>query len=284
MLLSAQVDLNPHQVDSALFAFKSPLSKGAILADEVGLGKTIEAGILLSQKWAERKRKLLIIVPSSLRKQWNQELWEKFFLPSCILETRSFNQSIKQGLKNPFEREKEIIICSYQFARNKSDFAGRVNWDLVVIDEAHRLRNVYKSQNKIARALRETFKDTPKILLTATPLQNSLMELYGLTSFVDEHIFGDEKSFRSQYSSRIDNEELYSELRGRLQPIYKRALRRQVQEYVKYTKRIPITEEFTPKSEEKFLYEKISNYLQRESLHALPSGQRQLITLVLRNC
>ena len=80
-LMSAQVDLNPHQVDAALFAFKSPLSKGALLADEVGLGKTIEAGILLSQKWAERKRKLLIIVPSSLRKQWNQELWEKFFLP-----------------------------------------------------------------------------------------------------------------------------------------------------------------------------------------------------------
>jgi len=66
-LQDAQVDLNPHQVDAALFAFKSPLSKGAVLADEVGLGKTIEAGIILSQQWAERKRKLLIIVPSSLR-------------------------------------------------------------------------------------------------------------------------------------------------------------------------------------------------------------------------
>jgi hypothetical protein len=66
-LADAQVDLNPHQVEAALFAFRSPLSKGAILADEVGLGKTIEAGILLSQKWAERKRKILIIVPASLR-------------------------------------------------------------------------------------------------------------------------------------------------------------------------------------------------------------------------
>ena len=282
-LLSAQVDLNPHQVDSALFAFKSPLSKGAVLADEVGLGKTIEAGILLSQKWAERKRKLLVIVPSSLRKQWNQELLEKFFLPSCILETGSFNKALKQGVGNPFQREKEIIICSYQFARNKSNFAGQIQWDLIVIDEAHRLRNVYKPQNKIARTLRETFKNTPKILLTATPLQNSLMELYGLTSFVDEHIFGDEKSFRNQYSLRIgSDDELYSELRNRLQPIYKRALRRQVQEHVRYTKRISITEEFTPKREEQILYEKISNYLQRENLHALPSGQRQLITLVLR--
>ena len=70
-LADAQVDLNPHQIEAALFAFSSPLSKGAILADEVGLGKTIEAGILLAQKWAQRKRKLLIIVPANLRKQWN---------------------------------------------------------------------------------------------------------------------------------------------------------------------------------------------------------------------
>ena len=81
-LLDAKVDLNPHQVEAALFAFKSPLSKGAILADEVGLGKTIEAGILLSQKWAEGKRRILIISPSSLRKQWSQELADKCFAPS----------------------------------------------------------------------------------------------------------------------------------------------------------------------------------------------------------
>src|SRR4026207_743366 len=77
----AQVDLNPHQVDAALFAFRSPLSKGALLADEVGLGKTIEAGLLISQKWAERKRCILIITPANLRKQWHQEITEKFFLP-----------------------------------------------------------------------------------------------------------------------------------------------------------------------------------------------------------
>src|ERR1700733_5928942 len=93
-LSNAQVDLNPHQIEAALFAFRSPLSKGAILADEVGLGKTIEAGLILAQKWAERKQKLLIIVPSNLRKQWSQELADKFFLPSLILETRSFNAEI----------------------------------------------------------------------------------------------------------------------------------------------------------------------------------------------
>src|SRR4030067_2591542 len=138
-LSDAQVDLNPHQVEAALFAFRSPLSKGAILADEVGLGKTIEAGIVISQKWAERKRKILIIVPSSLRKQWNQEMLDKFFLSSLILETPSFNQEIKKGNLNPFN-QLEIIICSYHFARAKDVYIKNIPWDLVVIDEAHRLR------------------------------------------------------------------------------------------------------------------------------------------------
>src|ERR1700694_971132 len=99
---SAQVDLNPHQVDAALFAFNSPLSKGALLADEVGLGKTIEAGLVLSQKWAERQRCILVIVPSNLRKQWYQELTEKFFLPCQILETKSYNAAVKAGSFQPF--------------------------------------------------------------------------------------------------------------------------------------------------------------------------------------
>src|SRR5450759_3525620 len=142
-LVDAQVDLNPHQVEAALFAFRSPLSKGAILADEVGLGKTIEAGILLSQKWAEQKRKILIVVPASLRKQWHQELSDKFFLPSVLLETKTFNEQVKQGNLNPFDRT-EIVICSFQFARSKEPYLRQVTWDLAVIDEAHRLRNVYK--------------------------------------------------------------------------------------------------------------------------------------------
>src|SRR5687767_10967099 len=93
VLADARVDLNPHQVDAALYAFRSPFSRGAILADEVGLGKTIEAALLLAQKWAERKRRLLVILPANLRKQWAQELADKFYLPSVILEARSFNDA-----------------------------------------------------------------------------------------------------------------------------------------------------------------------------------------------
>src|ERR1039458_4040609 len=124
-LADAQVDLNPHQIEAALFAFRSPLSKGAILADEVGLGKTIEAGLLLSQRWAERKRKLLIIVPANLRKQWSQELSDKFHLPSVIMESRSFNEAIRNGNLNPFVQN-SIVLCSYQFVRSKEPYLRQV--------------------------------------------------------------------------------------------------------------------------------------------------------------
>lgn len=281
-LLDAQVDLNPHQVEAALFAFKSPLSNGAILADEVGLGKTIEAGLVISQKWAERKRRILIITPANLRKQWSQELQDKFFLPSIILESKSYKELEKQGLRSPFDRP-EIIICSFQFARTKESDVRRINWDLVVIDEAHRLRNVYKPSNKIANSIKTSLEDRDKILLTATPLQNSLLELYGLVSFVDEHVFGDLRSFKSQYS-RVDgsaNEEVFLELKERIKPVCQRTLRRQVIN-IPYTNRRALVEEFYPTEEEQRLYDLVSEYLRKDNLYALPSSQRRLMTLILR--
>lgn len=277
----AQIDLNPHQVDAALFAFASPFSKGALLADEVGLGKTIEAGLVISQRWAEGKRRILIIAPSSLRKQWHQELNEKFFLPCEILEAKSYKAAIKSGDFRPFSTEDTVVICSYQFARNKASDVQSTPWDLVVIDEAHRLRNVYKSSNVIANTLKLALADKNKLLLTATPLQNSLLELYGLVSFIDEHTFGDLKSFREQFAN-ASREPVFHALRERLKPVCHRTLRRQVTAYVPYTKRFPIVEEFTPEESEDRLYNLVSNYLQRDNLQALPASQRTLMTLVLR--
>ena len=204
-LSDAQVDLNPHQVEAALFAFRSPFSNGVILADEVGLGKTIEAGILISQKWAERKRRILIIVPSNLRKQWNQELLDKFFLSSVIMEKRSFDAELDKGNFQPLDKE-GIFICSYHFARSKAAYIQNVKWDLVVVDEAHKLRNVYKPSNKIGNAIKNALEDKPKVLLTATPLQNSILELFGLVSVVDKYTFGDLKSFKSQFVGMTDDQ------------------------------------------------------------------------------
>lgn len=201
-LVDSQVDLNPHQVDAALFACRNPLSHGVLLADEVGLGKTIEAGLVISQRWAERRRKILIIVPANLRKQWYQELQDKFGLQGLILEAKSYNAIRKQDRQNPFLFTSGPVLCSYQFAKSKADDVKGIDWDLVVLDEAHRLRNVYKTSNVIARTLKEALSHVhSKVLLTATPLQNSLLELYGLVSFIDDRVFGDLDSFRSQFET-----------------------------------------------------------------------------------
>lgn len=279
-LVDAQVDLNPHQVEAALFAFQNPLSKGVILADEVGLGKTIEAGLVIAQRWAERKRRILIIVPANLRKQWHQELQDKFSLQALILEAGSYKQMKKDGQPRPFEVNSRVLICSYQFAKSKASELKEVRWDLVVMDEAHRLRNVYRPSNVIGKALKDALAHAPKVLLTATPLQNSLLELYGLVSLVDERVFGDLSSFRDQFGS-LGNAVTFASLRARLQSVCMRTLRRQVQPYISYTRRIPMVEKFTPSQDEQTLRELVADYLRRPSLNALPSGQRQLISLVL---
>lgn len=279
-LVDAQVDLNPHQVEAALFACQNPLSRGVILADEVGLGKTIEAGLVLAQHWAERKRRIIIIVPANLRKQWHQELQDKFALDALILETKSYNQLRKNGISNPFDA-KLPVICSYQFAKSKINDVRAVPWDLVVFDEAHRLRNVYKPSNVIANVLKDGLAGVhSKVLLTATPLQNSLLELYGLVSIIDERVFGDLDSFRQQFAT-INQEDTFRRLRSRIAPLCKRTLRRQVAHTIAYTKRIPIVQEFRPSDDEQALRALVADYLLRPDLKALPNSQRQLITLVL---
>ena len=280
VLSDAQVDLNPHQIEAALFAFRNPLSKGAILADEVGLGKTIEAGLLIAQKWAEQKRRVLVIAPANLRKQWEQELADKFFLPSAILESRTFNESVRSGNLNPFQRD-AVVICSYQFTKKMEPYIRQTPWDLIVIDEAHRLRNVYKPTNKIANAIKQAVAPFRKVLLTATPLQNSLLELYGLVSIIDDFAFGDLKTYRARFT-RLANDSDFNDLKERLRPICKRTLRKQVLEYVNYTDRHALVQEFVPTDEEQRLYDLVSEYLQQTTLYALPASQRSLMTLILR--
>jgi superfamily II DNA or RNA helicase len=278
-LATARVDLNPHQVDAALFAIRSPLSKGVVLADEVGLGKTIEASLVIAQRWAERRRRVVLIVPATLRKQWQQELMEKFGIQSEILESAAFRQ---RGVLNAFDQPGKVMICSYQLAANKSFELATNPWDLVIMDEAHRLRNVYKKSSKIAATIRDATLKFQKILLTATPLQNSLMELFGLVSIVDPQVFGDERSFREQFADAALNPTSQEKLRERLKSLCIRTLRKQVLEYVPFTERHCITRPFFPTTEEHDLYERVSDYLQREKLVAIPNAQRQLITLVLR--
>jgi len=119
---------------------------------------------------------------------------------------------------NPFDQEDVIVICSYHFARSQSAYIKQTKWDLAVIDEAHRLRNVYKSGNKIVREIKGALAKIPKILLTATPLQNSLLELYGLVSIIDDHVFGDLKSFKANYARVSREQDIYDSELGLVEP------------------------------------------------------------------
>ncbi len=278
--------MNPHQVDAALFALHSPLSAGVLLADEVGLGKTIEAGLVIAQCWARQHRRILLVVPATLRKQWRQELLDKFLLESQILEAKSFNEAVKAGRENPFEVDSLLIVTSYEFAASKNEHVSRVPWDLVVLDEAHKVRNLYKGESaaKRATALSRALAGRRKVLLTATPFQNSLMELYGLVSFISDEFFGSQQAFQLQYASARASEDRLQELKHRLRPICHRTLRRQVQQEggINFTRRFSITQDFTPSDEEWELYEKVSAYLQDQSILAIKPGARHLVTLVVR--
>lgn len=129
------------------------------------------------------------------------ELQEKFFIDSIILEAKSFKEEVKAGNHNPFEQNNKVVITSYQFATKHEDKILLAGYNLAIIDEAHKLRNVYKKENKTGNSIKRSLANTKKVLLTATPLQNSLLELYGLTSIIDTQVFGDLNSFKQNYVS-----------------------------------------------------------------------------------
>lgn len=280
-LLNSKIKLTPHQIDAALFAFKSPISNGVLLADEVGLGKTIEAGIIIAQLWYERKANVLIIVPASLMRQWNAELYDKFSLKSELMDRKRFNYYLRKGYENPFLACGNITICSYQFASINSELINKSKFDTVVIDEAHKLRNSYTGKSIISNNIKEATKNMKKILLTATPIQNSLLDLYGITSFIDDKIFGDINIFKLNYIKKLP--ENTDELKSRLQTYMHRTLRSQVSQYVKYTNRIAKTFSFSQTPEEIEIYKDLQDIIinSENNPYIIPKKQSHLLLLIL---
>lgn len=272
-LLRSKIDLNPHQVEAYVFSLAAIKNGGAILADEVGLGKTIEAGLVIKHLLLSGKNKILLIMPSNLRRQWQIELEEKFDIDSFIVDSSNIEDYRKEVRK-----DKAVIIVSYNFAARQKELLGKVAWDFCVFDEAHRMRNIYKSGMKMAAAIFELTKHIPKILLTATPMQNTLLDLYGLVQFVDEKLFYS----KSVFSERYVKNELYDELKQQLASVVQRTLRSEVSDYILFPERKEITVDFSLSPKEIELYMMINNYLKKEILYALPNSRRTLITSVIR--
>ena len=264
LLFDAQVEPKPHQIDAALFALQSPHMKGAILADEVGLGKTIEAGIVITQFWSERRRNILIVAPASLRQQWKQELWDKFMIPATLVDSKNAKDVIEETRRG----EPSVLICSYQFMTSFQDKLGSLPWNLMVLDEAHYLRNFYMPahrQPKSALAASRITKSAQKVLLlTATPLHNRMEELYGLVSVIDPEFFDSLKAFRARYvngSSDLSKNAAMEDLQERLSMLLKRHLRKDVNLYVRYTNRGTETFQFEPTEKEQQLHEMVQSFV-----------------------
>lgn len=284
-LIEAKIDAIPHQVDAAMFAFRNPIAGGVILADEVGLGKTIETGLILSQMWAEGKRSFLIVSPKSLRHQWREELKNLFDLKAEIVDTSIYKKIASGNLRDPFKAEAKIVVTNEHFVERYPEAVRQGQWDLVIIDEAHKLRNVWKAGKndaKRAKAIRRTIEPYRKLLLTATPIQNNLMELFGLVSFIDPLVLGSAESFQRLFKNIPEEiqEERLADLRSRMSRFFKRELRKNVLTYIQYTVRNPITITYNPSDEEEELRERFEEYLRSTDRLAIPASASHLLRLV----
>ena len=249
-LLDAHIELNPHQINAFCTAIDALKTGGIVLADEVGLGKTIEAGLILKYELELGAKRVLIALPASLRKQWELELYDKFELDSIILDRPTLEKESSEWYKRLTDNKSvKIVLASYDYSSKLMKRFQDVKWDFIIIDEAHNLRNVFNG-TKRAKNLYEISKGIPKILLTATPLQNSLTDLHGLISFIDPRIFGSEKAFKKRYIEGKD----YADLKCELSPVLYRTLRKDVAKYMHFKKRICKTVNFSLSQDEIELY------------------------------
>ena len=277
-LLNADIELNPHQINAFCAAIQALKTGGIILADEVGLGKTIEAGLVLNYVIDSGAKKILISLPAPLRKQWEVELIEKFGRQAVILDRYTVERDHVNIQRSLEDRDGvSIVIASYDYSSKLIKRFPRVKWDFLIIDEAHNLRNVFHG-TKRAKNLYDLTKGIPKILLTATPLQNSLTDLHGLVSFIDPRIFGPEKIFHKRFIEGGD----YDELKQELRPVLYRTLRRDVGKYMSFSKRTCVTVDFHLSQEEKELYDATNAFLRCDHLYSIPTANRGLVILVIR--
>lgn len=287
-----RIDPNPHQIDAVIFALKRIPEGGCILADEVGLGKTIEAGLTIAQLQAEgAARRILLIVPKPLLGQWMDELY------------RLFGIQATEGRMQPGGFDGQgVFLVGREIAgseRGAAILSEAAAFDLCVIDEAHEIfANIYRRYDRfgiertdspearIASRVRSFLRQSPVLLLTATPIQNNLTELWGLVQYVEPTgtLLGTLPTFRNVFCDGDDRqlaEGQDDELRRRIETVVQRTLRRQAQEFMEQPfvgRRAQVFDYFmTP--EERSLYDDVTAYLLQPRLYAFQGSQRQLLLI-----
>ena len=276
---SSNARIYPFQIAAADFALRSPYQKGAVLCDEAGLGKSHEAMLVITQRWLEGQRRILLAVPNmDLLFQWT-ELIDKFYsLPYVVLSSRSqWDELVGEGEPNPFLQD-AVIITAYEFAASNEETAKAIPWDLTVFEEANALSAVYQEGNQQARALKRIAGSSFKLLLTGTPIEKNIMDLYGLIWFIDETVLPDEREFLTRYLRRPEH---YPELSERVSPYCFRTLRGQAQSYAKVTRRVLLTDEYAPTPQEQRLYDLLYTYINQPIKLAFPEMDQYELALRL---
>jgi superfamily II DNA or RNA helicase len=284
----ARIDPNPHQIDAVIFALRRLREGGCILADEVGLGKTIEAGLVIAQSRAEGAQRILLIVPKSLIGQWQGELLNLFGIEARENEASFFAPG--------------VYLVGREFAgseRGATPLGAVPPFDLAVIDEAHEIfaglhkrygrDGIYDESSDealMAHRVRSFLRSTPVLLLTATPMQNSLAELWGLVQYVEPTgtLLGDIATFRKVFCSEDDRTLVPGqehELKRRLAMVQRRTLRRQAQEFLDrpFTQRRCRLYDYAMSDAERSLYDDVTEYLLEPSLYAFAGRQRRLLLI-----
>lgn len=276
----SDIEPQPHQIDAFVRSIKSLDTGGLVLADEVGLGKTIEAGLTLKYLIKGGAKKIVIAVPNTLRKQWQIELDEKFDIKSEIIDRQALtSENTRYVVQRHIDDNDYVLVAitSYYYASQLIKRATNNAWDFVIIDEAHNLRNAFRGAKRYQR-LYEATKNIPKLLLTATPIQNNIGDLYGLISFIDPKIFGDEKLFNMYVANNT-----YEPIKDAIKPVVQRTLRRDVGKYLQFKKRTSKTYDFCLSKDEKLLYSLVDKYLKRDVSYGFPNANnRNLLLLVVR--
>ncbi|PJZ69896.1 RNA helicase [Leptospira perolatii] len=263
-LSNSRTRLLPHQIESTYVVVNS-LKPRFILADEVGLGKTIEAALVMKELIFRRGyKKVLIVAPSPLLVQWQQELRNKFNEEFEIVKRKNFVTSGTKNWKN-FKH----VITSVDFIKNPkyAEEILKTKWDIVIFDEAHRLRRDY---HKITRAYLFAEKISKKceclLLLTATPFRGKLEELYYLLHLIDPNILGHYHTFVNDYV--IGNK---SDLKEKISKVL---LRRRKVEVGGFTKRFAKTVKIELSPVERQFYDETTEYVRREYNLAMRNQNR----------
>lgn len=273
---SSSVEIYPYQVAAAMFALRSPYLKGMILCDEGSLGKTYEAMLIITQMWYEGTEKILLVVPTALLKQWQTIIEQYFSISFVTIDCSEVYDETKRACSNPFSQD-GIVLTTYEFAFQKVEEIAQINWQLSVFEEAHHIKNAYRDGGK-GVALRKATEGAYRLLLTATPMQNSILDLFGLIWWIDDTIFPDESAFYQRYFRKPER---YQELAEQVNPFCFRTTRSQVSAYVSIPKRIPVTVEYTYTEQEQTLLEQLNQYIEQKQKAAYPQMDSYDLALML---